>query len=217
MPLHPPAWTVEFDRPEKDRLIEYLQSLGLWRAFRKVQKARMDELQAIDPAYAERRDYQSWHETWEAFTERIQAADEDMTTARVEESKEASTPDGDEESVIAETVFDRFVSQKADIQADVEEAYQKVPQPGLCAEDFERGGAWEMYRLARKNDANRKVFVYDFAAKYLDKVQKAEEAAGKGEGSDKLLELNDTLQADMEAGKARTVKCPSCGTEVPCP
>lgn len=125
--------------------------------------------------------------------------------------------DDDEEAIVAKDAFERFLGQSIDIKADVLEAYQRLPQPGLIAEDFERGGAWLLYDLARKDVAKRQVFVHTVAVKYLDQAQKAEEAAGAEGGSDKLLKLIDTLQAEMEKGKARTVKCQDCGAEVPCP
>jgi hypothetical protein len=124
----------------------------------------------------------------------------------VEELPEEEEP---EEPLSAETE-ERFKSAPLDVQADVQEAYEKLGQPGLKVNVFDRPGAWEFYQFATKHDKNREAFLKDFVVKFLHKEAKDKDD-GKEGWSEKDIELVSLLEAMTEECPAQmTVKCPYC-------
>ena len=129
--------------------------------------------------------------------------------ANLLEEQPTDIPVESEEQPKPETV-ERFKSACLDVAADVSEAYEKLGQPGLMADDFDRPGSWRFYRFARSNQLNEFKFLNEFVVKFLSKTQ-ANDAPE--EWSDRDVKLDDLL-AEVEKEFPSTVKCPHCGGEV---
>lgn len=100
---------------------------------------------------------------------------------------------------------------------EVQWVYDNFANKDVRPVDALATSTWGLLQWARGSQVK---FYGDLVPKFIAAPQEEADKAAKaqkGESSDKLLELTAKLQEEAAAGRARTVTCPKCQTEVPCP